>query len=71
MNEYSATEIAYHNGFKDGKNHAVRHAYWKDDCDGYKDCSYCGYEHPILDHRGYSVEDRFCPHCGSMMDLKV
>lgn len=46
----------------------VVHAMWVDECDGYRNCSECGCEHPIRDARGYLVDDEYCPACGAKMD---
>ena len=46
----------------------VVHARWEDECDGYRNCSACGCEHPIRDARGYLVDDEYCPACGAKMD---
>jgi hypothetical protein len=46
----------------------VVHARWVDECDGYRNCSECGCEHPIRDARGFLVDDDYCPVCGAKMD---
>ena len=46
----------------------VVHARWAYTDEGYKVCSNCCWEHPVLDNNGFTVADTFCPSCGAKMD---
>lgn len=44
-----------------------RRGRWINESHGYRNCSECGCEHPILDANGFHLEDRYCPDCGADM----
>lgn len=48
-----------------------RHGRWIDESYGYRNCSECGCEHPILDANGFHLDDRYCPDCGAKMKEKM
>lgn len=48
----------------DRENHSGR---WINESHGYRNCSECGCEHPILDANGFHLDDRYCPDCGAKM----
>ena len=68
MNEYDAAEQAYMRGYEQGKNDAVKHAYWIH-TNGKVLCSLCGVDKfEDLDADVWSDWDiDFCPHCGAKM----
>lgn len=73
MDNYTATEQAYKNGYEQGKKDAVKHGRWEAQ-------EYWKYEnkHSILYKTNrcslchYDVSSRllynYCPNCGSLMD---
>ena len=44
----------------------VRHGRWENGYK-YKNCSVCGWEHPVTDLQGFTVADSYCPNCGAKM----
>lgn len=46
-----------------------RHGRWINESHGYRNCSECGCEHPILDSKGFHLDDRYCPDCGAKMEV--
>ena len=76
MDNYTATELAYKNGYEQGKKDAVVHARWEKDPDmrrmnghiyDYR-CSRC---HCSAEKGCYNEFDRlthYCPNCGAIMD---
>lgn len=72
MDKYTATEIAYKNGYEQGKKDAIKQGKWlKHDKDNDRlfYCSICNSRRP------YSIENHFvsywncnyCPTCGAKM----
>ena len=69
MDNHTAAEIAYKNGYEQGMKDAVKHGRWENitiavvDTTGY--CSVCG-EQAVWRSRNkpYTV----CPNCGAKMD---
>lgn len=67
MDKYTATEIAYKNGYEDGKRDAGKRGRWRkrifDICNriiiGYR-CSEC--------NTTWDAETNYCPHCGANME---
>lgn len=71
MDNYTATELAYKNGYEQGKKDAVRHGRWIFKHNPITDpkrlfirivCSECNL------HTGQ--KSKFCPNCGAQMDLE-
>ena len=58
MDENNATEIAYKNGYEQGKRDAVKHGRWIDKVTCYV-CSLCG--------RVERLQEPYC-NCGARMD---
>ena len=73
MDNFTATEQAYKNGYEQGMKDAVKHGEWEwyisPVClsgDLYRRCSICGDSDPWqLTTRGCS---NYCPNCGAKMD---
>lgn len=72
MDNHTATELAYKNGYEQGKKDAVRHGRWvKQWCDNnmigheYAECSVCGCS--MLDTNQF-WNSKHCPNCGVKMD---
>ena len=67
MDKYTATEIAYKNGYADGKRDAGKHGRWRKrifdignrTIIGYR-CSEC--------NTNWDAETNYCPHCGANME---
>ena len=64
MDNYTATELAYKNGYEQGKKDAVKHGRWLDN--GIPEsvlsrCSECGIVYG-------SSAFNYCPNCGAKMD---
>ena len=69
MHNYDATEIAYKNGYEQGKKDAVTHGWWMDGR-----CTNCTIEAlKYVDDMGrtHMFTTRFCPNCGARMDWEV
>lgn len=70
MNLYDIAEIAYRNGYTDGKRDAVKHGRWEN---GSPYCPICGKDK----FRGLDAnvwvdwQPDYCPNCGAKMDLEV
>lgn len=68
MDVYTATEIAYKNGYAEGKKDAVIHSAW---CYNGKPlhCEHCGFEpkEDLYVKDDYSNAN-FCSNCGAKMD---
>ena len=73
MNIYDATESAYQNGFEsgfeEGRSGVVRHGKWieiEENSNGHlNECSVCG----NWVFHNYEYVSKYCPECGSKMDL--
>jgi transcription elongation factor Elf1 len=71
MDNFTATEQAYKNGYEQGMKDAVKHGSWIED--GYYGnpfvCSYCGHEGCYSG--GYGSKEyyytNYCPNCGADM----
>ena len=67
MDNYTATELAYNNGYKNGyeqgKKDAVKHGEWVRQ-DDYFCCSGCGQSISELCVPWF----KYCPKCGAKMD---
>lgn len=64
MNIHDATEQAYKNGYRQGKQDAVKHGRWVFSKSGlYWQCSECNVI--SLEHTNY------CPECGAKMNGEV
>lgn len=73
MKEYDATEIAYKNGYEDGKKDAVKHGYWytlTDCANAGTYCSVCNKKVYKEHYANVKEKSKFCPNCGSIMDGK-
>ena len=69
MDNHTATEIAYKNGYEQGKKDAVKHGRWIETKNGFH-CSNCKRkpgQHPTK--RGVFLSD-YCPNCGAKMDAQ-
>lgn len=77
MDNYTATELAYKNGYEQGKKDAVKNGRWVKTENGFRenlntgtampvcfhDCSVCGW------HTGNQGQHfNYCPNCGAIMD---
>lgn len=70
MDNFTATEQAYKNGYEQGMKDAVKHGEWVWDSDNDRYvCSRCNKE-PSGDCSGGCVShlSDYCPNCGSKMD---
>ena len=76
MNIHDATEQAYKNGYRQGKQDAVKHGRWEERMyselieetgeyweDVYYYCTNC-------DAPNFTDEAPYCPNCGAKMDLE-
>ena len=67
MDNYTATELAYKNGYEQGKKDAVKHGFWKQEPPivlggvTWNFCSICG------SSQGTKWMN-YCPNCGAKMD---
>jgi hypothetical protein len=73
MDNHTATEIAYKNGYEQGKKDAVKHANWEyiADCgegNCYGHCSNCKTQHKASNPTALKMEYRYCRYCGAKMD---
>jgi len=76
MDEYTACEQAYKNGYEQGKKDAVKHGEWKWDKSTIQ-CSVCGfgmfpYGYFFMGGECFSANDSeykppYCPNCGADM----
>lgn len=70
MKVFEATELAYKNGYEQGKKDAVVHGEWihhyYDSGEPIDDKWYCSECHMCNDHR----RTWYCPNCGAKMDLE-
>lgn len=68
MKNIDATEQAYKNGYKQGKQDAVEHGRWvwseENKC---WICSNCK-RSALNNYRGNSTDSNYCPNCGAKMD---
>jgi hypothetical protein len=64
MDNFTATEIAYKNGYEQGKKDAVVHGQWLGVHQGWGICSNC--------HRVDGIDKlaTHCRYCGAKMDLE-
>ena len=62
MDNYTATELAYNNGYEQGKKDAVMHGRWVVWTEKFLGvfCSEC---HKLADNKF-----NYCPNCGAKMD---
>ena len=67
MDNHTATELAYKNGYEQGKKDAVRHGRWVKDGD-FLICLECESEINIKNSLGIENKKNYCPCCGSKMD---
>lgn len=70
MDIYTATEMAYKNGYEQGLRDAVKQGAWEpsDKRWGFYTCSVCGLDDRELDVQPnvrYVNEWNFCPNCGA------
>ena len=67
------SELAYQNGYEQGKKDAVVHAHWIWELapNGWADhiCSHCGYTKNTDIH--VELAWMYCPICGAKMDEKI
>ena len=68
MDNHTATELAYKNGYEQGKKDAVRHSRWVKDSDGDEYCENCWHYMPIREVTGDPTANNYCPNCGAKMD---
>lgn len=68
MDNFTATEQAYKNGYEQGMKDAVKHGEWKLKYEtfGATECSVCGSEALVKER--YYVRSNYCPNCGAIMD---
>ena len=68
MDEFTATEQAYKNGYEQGQRDAVKHGrwVWNDESECWV-CNNCEYS-ALNNYRGNSAESNYCPNCGAKMD---
>ena len=67
MDNHTATELAYKNGYEQGKKDAVRHGRWEFKHPNGWACSECGEWGLMIDNRGI-CKSNYCPNCGAKMD---
>jgi uncharacterized paraquat-inducible protein A len=67
MDKHTATELAYKNGYEQGKKDAVRHGRWERSVSMVRSakCSECRMW--ITKHSVNEPDFRYCPHCGVKM----
>lgn len=65
MDMYTATELAYKNGYEQGKKDAVKYGRWKLHTNGHWTCNVCNFTSMYVWDMDRSLN--FCPHCGADM----
>ena len=71
MDVYTATEVAYKNGYERGKKDAIKHSHWDNGR-----CANCGFNLRCLTDGENNLEQwvwddglDYCPSCGAKMKL--
>lgn len=67
MDNYTATEQAYKNGYEQGQRDAVKHGRWIVKLGRLPVCGHCS--KTLYMARGAVAN--YCPNCGATMDLEV
>lgn len=75
MDEHTATEQVYKNGYEQGLKDAVKHGRWEYIADlgegnCYGHCSNCKTQHKAQNPTALKLGYRYCIWCGAKMDLE-